>query len=167
MRHDTTPPPPLFASERTPTRPAHPPEPPGSKSDAAPRLGSSGAGVNGQSTSQNPTPRSLSAPARRDGPSTSREAARRIAPVTGELCQRVLAYIRSRGTEGATDCETQAALGLLMSTTTARRNTLAKIEAVVDSGDRRLTPSKRRAIVWVTPEHAGTKSVTGTEGNTR
>jgi hypothetical protein len=68
----------------------------------------------------------------------------------------VLTYIRDRGREGATDAECQRALSMLTQTQTARRNALAKCGAVMDSGKRRLTPSKRKAIVWVTPEHAAT-----------
>jgi hypothetical protein len=74
--------------------------------------------------------------------------------IAGALCQRVLGYIRERGAVGATDAETQEALGMLTQTETPRRRALAQSGAVVDSGQRRLTPSRRKAIVWVTPEHA-------------
>ena len=121
--------------------------------DAAP--GGAGAGVNGPNTSPNLMPLTF-APTRRTAPETSQEAGRRIEGIAGALCQRVLAHIRECGAHGATDAECQTALGMLTQTQTPRRNTLAKFGAVVNSGCKRLTPSGRRAIVWVTPENAPT-----------
>ncbi len=136
--------------DATPPLFAHPPDTP-PRNDAAPT--GIGAGVKTRATSPNDTPSTL-APAGRAAPDTSHEAARRIEGIAGEMCQRVLAYIRACGAAGATDAECQAALGMLTQTQTPRRNTLAALGAVVNSGRKRLTPSGRRAIVWVLPEYA-------------
>ena len=135
------------------------PGPPDPIDDAAPRLGSSGASV------RNLAPKCTRfglAPVRRSAPETSHDAARRIEGIAGALCQRVLAYIRDRQAEGATDAECQEALNMLTQTQTPRRNALAKLGAVVNSGKKRPTPSGRNAIVWVAPEYAPR-----TEGGTR
>jgi len=97
-----------------------------------------------------------SAPAHHNAPPCSSDAAAKaIERQTGGLRERVLAYIRSRGTDGATDQETQAMLGLACQTQTPRRRELAKAGAVVDSGRRRLTQSGRAATVWIAAEFAG------------
>jgi hypothetical protein len=119
--------------------------------DAAP-LGSNGRADENEHD-QSTTPAVSGGLVRWNAPETSHEAARRIAGVSGRLCRLVLDHIRSCGPHGATDAETQAALGILMQTQTPRRNTLEKLGAVVFAGFYRPTPSGRRARVWVTPEH--------------
>ncbi|MCA9289010.1 MAG: hypothetical protein KDA05_10525 [Phycisphaerales bacterium] len=90
---------------------------------------------------------------RPSAPETSHAAAKAIAACAGELCQRVHRYIDAQGEHGATDHESQAALGLLMQTQVPRRNALAAAGFVVWSGRFRPTPSGRRARVWVTPRN--------------
>ncbi len=119
--------------------------------DAAP-LGSNGRAIKQR---DNPTTRARGpgGAVRWNAPDTSHEAARRIAAASGRLCRLVLDHIRSCGPHGATDAETQAALGILMQTQTPRRKSLADVGAVVFAGFYRPTPSGRRARVWVTPEN--------------
>lgn len=89
------------------------------------------------------------APARRKGPQTSKDAARRIDGYALALRGRVLDYIASCGSTGATDREIQAALNLSSDTEVPRRWELVRAGLVIDSGTTRPTPSRRRAIVWV------------------
>mgnify|MGYP000930291602 CR=1 FL=1 len=116
--------------------------------DAAPPAG--GAGVRGSIHSTKSTRLPLTPPARHNAPAgTSDEAARRIAGGAAALRERVFAYIVACGDDGATDAETQAALGMLTQTQTPRRGELVQLGLVVDSGRRRLTPQGRPAAVWV------------------
>jgi hypothetical protein len=85
----------------------------------------------------------------RDATGISREASESMIPTAGSLRFQVLSYIRGRGLHGATDNEIEHALGLRHQTASARRRELVLTEFVVDSGRRRLTDSRRRAIVWV------------------
>ena len=62
---------------------------------------------------------------------------------------RILEYIRSRGIDGATDLELEAALHIGGSTVRPRRGELARDRAIVLSGEVRRTPSGHRAMVWV------------------
>jgi hypothetical protein len=80
---------------------------------------------------------------------TSREAAESIKPDASELRRRVLAYLRGRGEDGATDEEMQDALGMGGSTERPRRVELVEMGSVVDSGRKRKTRSGRNAVVWV------------------
>lgn len=80
---------------------------------------------------------------------TSREAAQGARPVAGLLRENVLAFIRSRGEEGATDQEIQEALALDPSTQRPRRVELVQAGLVWNSGKTRKTRSGREAVVWV------------------
>lgn len=91
---------------------------------------------------------------RRNACDTSREAAKSMEGHASTQRLRVLAYIRSRGSDGATDAEVCSALGLNSSSVNPRRGELAEMGLIVLSGLYRLTPSKRRARVWVAVEHA-------------
>ncbi len=82
-------------------------------------------------------------------PGTSDAAAQAIAHRTPELRRRVLAFIRSRGPEGATDAEGAAALGMASDTYRPRRVELRDRGLVRDSGERRATPHGRPAAVWL------------------
>lgn len=93
-------------------------------------------------------------PARRNGPDTSREAARLIAGIAPRDRERILALIVSRGPAGATDDEGEAELGIKCQTYTPRRGELARLGWIVDSGRRRPTASGRPAVVWIACEHA-------------
>lgn len=91
---------------------------------------------------------------RRNACNTSREAAKSMVRHTSTQRLRVLAYIQSRGPDGATDAEICSALGLSASSVNPRRGELAKLELIELTGTYRLTPSKRRARVWVAVEDA-------------
>lgn len=82
-------------------------------------------------------------------PSTKRAAAESIKPHRAKLQDAVLAYLRGRGSEGATDEEIAVALQLRSDTARPRRTELVDLGKVRDSGRRRATSSGRAAIVWV------------------
>ena len=81
---------------------------------------------------------------------TSQSAAESIEGRVSGLELRVYRYLKHQGASGATDQEIQDALDLRAQTEGPRRIGLAKKGLVVDSGKRRLTHSRRKAIVWVT-----------------
>ncbi|MFA6045978.1 MAG: hypothetical protein WC718_13430 [Phycisphaerales bacterium] len=130
------------------------PGPPGPKNDAAPLAG--GAGVNGQNTPAHSTFARLLLvpPTRRNAPETSREAARRIVGHAPTQRAAVLAFIVGCGEHGATDPEIAAGVGIPIQSVNPRRGELAADVKIVLSGRYRLTPSKRRARVWVAAQFA-------------
>lgn len=79
---------------------------------------------------------------------TSTAAAVAIASDAPRLRNLVYWYIADRAERGATDQECQLALGLSSQTQGPRRVELVASGHVKDSGDRRLTLSGRKAIVW-------------------
>ena len=79
----------------------------------------------------------------------SREAARSIEDVSGRLRMQIFNYIASRGVLGATCDEVEGALCMKHQTASARVHELMKSGHIIDSSQRRLTTSNRRAIVWV------------------
>ncbi len=88
--------------------------------------------------------------ARNDHPSTSHDAADSID--TGALRAKVYSYLIRRGQYGATDDEIIVAgelQGYSQNSLRPRRVELVKSHHVWDSGIKRLTRSKRSAIVWV------------------
>jgi hypothetical protein len=80
---------------------------------------------------------------------TSKAAAKEIAPVVGKLRRSVLAKVVEAGSGGLTCDEVEQLLVLSHQTASARLNELAGASVIVDSGTRRLTRSRRKAIVWV------------------
>jgi hypothetical protein len=64
--------------------------------------------------------------------------------------ERVWSFIRTRGSEGATCDEVEAALGLPHQSVSARVYDLEKQNVLVDSGQRRKTRSGRKARVLMT-----------------
>lgn len=127
--------------------------PPAPKNDAAPTA--IGAGANGQATPDKFTRLPLIPPAHHNAPGgTSSVAATRIASAARTLRDRVYAFIASRGAHGATDDEGETALAIKCQTYTPRRNELARMGLVVDTGRRRNTASGRPAAVWIASEHA-------------
>jgi hypothetical protein len=82
----------------------------------------------------------------RDGPDTEREAAFAIVSTARQrlLVLRVLGAFP----DGLTDDEIAEQTGLYRYSAAPRRYELRDRGLVVDSGDRRLTPHGRRAIVW-------------------
>lgn len=85
-------------------------------------------------------------------PTTSREAAKSIAPTAAALRDKVLAYLRSRGAYGATDEETQESLQMPGNTQRPRRSELVEERLVRDSEKTRTSKSGRAAKVWVASE---------------
>lgn len=80
---------------------------------------------------------------------TSFEAASKIKDKALNLREVVFHFIASRGMNGATDEEMQEGLEMNPSTQRPRRRELALKHRIVDGGERRLTRSGRRAIVWI------------------
>jgi hypothetical protein len=82
------------------------------------------------------------------GSKTSLEAAIEAEPNAGTQRRRVLDVLRTFPI-GLTDHELQDMLDMNPSTQRPRRVELVKAGLVKDSGHFRLTPSGRRAVVWV------------------
>jgi len=81
------------------------------------------------------------------GHDTEWAAAISVTAITGRLRLKVLALLREHPA-GLTDDEGAALLGGDRLTFGRRRQELAKARLVYDSGERRRTPTGRRAIVW-------------------
>jgi hypothetical protein len=86
---------------------------------------------------------------------TSKAAAEAIAPKLGRLQRLALAAIKARGALGLTADELADVLALDRYSIQPRTSELRRKSLITDSGLRRLNASKKRAIVWVTPEHKG------------
>ena len=86
-----------------------------------------------------------------DGPTieTRRDALRAIEPAAATLRASVLAYVRQRGAQGATDAEIQTALGMSGDTERPRRQELERGGHIEASPRTRETASGRQAVVWV------------------
>jgi len=85
----------------------------------------------------------------RDGPDTERDAAARIAPRSGTQRAVVYSVLAAAGAAGLTDWQIVNRTGFLRSAVCARRNELVRDGLVIDSGQRRVEPTRSRAIVWV------------------
>lgn len=83
------------------------------------------------------------------GSETSLEAAIAAEPAAGTQRRRVLDLLREHPFTGLTDHEMQEKLGMNPSTQRPRRVELVDGGLVKDSGICRLTPSGKRAVVWV------------------
>ncbi len=77
---------------------------------------------------------------------TERAAAYEAVWTANETTRAVYRLLLRRGSEGATYTELQQALGI--GSAQQRLSDLVQRGLVVDSGHRRLTPRKRKAIVW-------------------
>ncbi|MCC6321080.1 MAG: hypothetical protein IT438_06535 [Phycisphaerales bacterium] len=125
------------------------------ENDAAPHLGSSGAGVGNPNFAQQFTQLAPTPLAPRNAPpGTSEVAARRIAGHAAAQRAAVLAVIVKSGAFGATDAEIESVTGIRAQSVSPRRGELHKLGLIVDSGRRRPTPRGRPAAVWVTTNHA-------------
>ncbi len=82
------------------------------------------------------------------GSQTSLEAAIAAEPRAGTQRYRVLDLLR-RSVTGLTDDEMQGYLDMNPSTQRPRRIELVSAGLAKDSGETRMTPSGRRAVVWV------------------
>lgn len=80
---------------------------------------------------------------------TSRAAQASAEPKAGTKRALVLAFIRGRGAEGATDEEVQMGLPISANTERPRRVELVDAGLVVDSKRRRATVGGDLAVVWV------------------
>lgn len=80
---------------------------------------------------------------------TSQVAAMEIEPRAGTLRGFVLAYLRGKGSTGATDEQIQEDLNMNPSTQRPRRIELVAADLVRDSGMTRTTRSGRGASVWL------------------
>ncbi len=80
-----------------------------------------------------------------DHPDTSHEAARRILPKTGTQRRKVLSVV---GIAPLTDEEIGELLKMNPSSVRPRRGELVTMGWLEDSGQRRLTESGAKAIVW-------------------
>jgi hypothetical protein len=85
---------------------------------------------------------------RRNGPETSKAAARSMHGNTRSIRARVLRYLIDCGRVGMINEECAAAHGLRTQTQTARMRELVQRGLARDSGERRRTSSGRAAIVW-------------------
>jgi len=83
---------------------------------------------------------------------TSRAAAESIVKDMGRLERAVYAAIRGQGRRGLTDAEGQVATGICVSTYVPRRVALVEQGLVRDSEQRRMTDTRRLAVVWVAIE---------------
>jgi hypothetical protein len=137
---------PLFPEPRIPQHPPATADPPRFHYH---RQGTPDAAKHEGAPNNQPQHIAMPPPVRRTAPATSHEAALRIADYTAVQSLAVLGAIAAAGDHGATDAEVQAALGLGPQSVGPRRGELRKRGLVCDSGERRQTPSGRRAIVWV------------------
>ena len=80
---------------------------------------------------------------------TSTEAAELIAPKFGTLMFKLLEAFKNRPYSGLTDEEGQILLNMEGNTYRPCRVTLTRRGWLEDSGQRRLTRFKRRAVVWI------------------
>lgn len=83
---------------------------------------------------------------------TSRAAAESIRKRIGPLHMEIIGFLTCNP-RGATDEEMQTQIPMPANTQRPRRRELEIIGRVMDSARRRLTRSKRLAVVWVLREH--------------
>lgn len=86
------------------------------------------------------------------GSTTSRAAADSMKAHDPAVRSRVLGFILARGARGATDQEVEDYTGLRHQTASSTRRRLVLSGHVKDSGQTRLNPSGRQAVVWVAVE---------------
>jgi hypothetical protein len=88
------------------------------------------------------------APAQRHSP-TSQAAAKSIEPRLGEMQRVVLAFLKDRGVQGATDEEMQQGLAMNPSSQRPRRIELLRKGLIRKSYAKRQTLAGRDAVVWL------------------
>lgn len=89
------------------------------------------------------------------GSATSKAAALSIEPTTGTKRAILLAFLRGRGADGATDEEMQLQAPMPQNTQRPRRGELVKGLFVIDSGRTRKTVGGDAATVWIAKEFRG------------
>ena len=67
---------------------------------------------------------------------------------------RILQFVRSTGSEGATDDEISQATLLLRQSICSARKVLMELGVLMDSGKRRMMSTGRQGAVWVAREYA-------------
>lgn len=80
---------------------------------------------------------------------TSREAADSVAGIAPSVREQVFECIKMAGRAGRTNSEIVADEGLLLQSVCGRVAELREAGRVRDSGEKRLTPTGRRATVWI------------------
>lgn len=86
---------------------------------------------------------------------TSAAAAAAVEPRTGTGRAIILAYMRGRESQGATDEQMQESIPMGANTQRPRRVELVNARLLVDSGTVRSTRTGGPATVWVAAEYAG------------
>lgn len=86
------------------------------------------------------------APSPRTAPETSRQAAASIQQATSQLARRVYHYLLEHGPQTCAQAEQD--LQMTHQTCSARFNELMRKGLIQDTGQRRPTPSGRKAAVW-------------------
>jgi hypothetical protein len=89
------------------------------------------------------------------GSETSKAAAESVEHQLPRLEAVVLGALRIAGLTGLTDKEGEATTGLGHETYSARRRSLVQKGLVGDGGERRRTPSGRKAVVWIPISSSG------------
>jgi CRP-like cAMP-binding protein len=90
-----------------------------------------------------------------NGVQTSNEAAKAIEPVAQRQRDMLYEYVCDQYMLGTTNQEAEVALGMPAQTITPRMGELRKEGLVTDSGEKRLTRSGRKAIVWIDVRYDG------------
>lgn len=88
------------------------------------------------------------------GSDTSRAAAKSIEGIVGRLNRLILHAVADSREHGMTCDEAEVTLNLRHQTCSSRITHLQQTGAIVDSGRRRLTRSRRKARVYVIPRYA-------------
>ncbi|SFR97551.1 hypothetical protein [Sphingomonas jatrophae] len=83
---------------------------------------------------------------------TSADAAASLEGVTARLQRMALRAIRRAGRRGLTAHELATTLHLERTTIQPRTSELRRLGRIIDSGQRRFNPNRKRAIVWVVKE---------------
>ncbi len=83
------------------------------------------------------------------GRETSQEAARSVEPSAESLCGQILAEVQRLKPDGLTCAEVEGRFSLRHQTASARLWDLHTRGYIRDSGERRLTSSGRKAVVWI------------------
>jgi hypothetical protein len=99
----------------------------------------------------------IPAPSHHDGTDTEKITAALMTPRAGTLRERALIALHSAGDAGLTDHELSERTGVYLYSIAPRRSELVRLGWVEDSGQRRITPQKAHAVVWVLSYRARTQ----------
>jgi hypothetical protein len=137
--------------DASPILDASPPDPGPPPNDAAPSANGAHAKaiMNCTNHTRPLVPVRLLPPSLWDAPATSHEAAASMIDAAGVQRAKVMEVIALAGSQGATDAEVELETGFRAQSVSPRRGELVTLGVIVDSGQRRRTPSGRSAIVWI------------------